>query len=142
MSLYESIFIARPDLSSAQVEKLAEKFAGFITDNGGKIEKTEHWGLRQLAYPIKKNKKGHYVLLNIDAPSDALSEMERNMRISEDVMRYMSVSVKELDSNPAKAIEYKVSRETSHNKPKEFSARKPRYEAQPNAEAAATKGDA
>lgn len=130
MSLYESVFIARPDLSTSQVEKLAEKFAGFITENGGSIEKTEHWGLRQLAYPIKKNKKGHYVMFNVSAPSAALAEMERNMRISEDVMRFMSVSVEELDPTPAKAIEFKVTREPSHHKPKEFSARRPRHDDQ------------
>lgn len=113
MSLYESIFIARPNLSSTQVDKLSERFVEIIKDNGGKVEKVESWGLRTLAYAIKKNKKGHYVLLNIDAPSAALAEMERNMRINEDVIRYMSVAVEALDPTPAKVLENKYGRETT-----------------------------
>lgn len=120
MSLYESVFIARPNLSSTQVDKLSERFVEIIKDNGGKVEKIESWGLRTLAYPIKKNKKGHYVLLNIDAPAAALSEMERNMRINEDVIRHMSVAVDVLDTAPAKILEPKYGKD---------GPRRPRYEA-------------
>jgi small subunit ribosomal protein S6 len=101
MALYESVFIARQDISSTQAEALIELFAGFITDNGGTVSKKEYWGLKSLAFRIKKNRKGHYVLLNIDGPSAAVLEMERNMRIHEDVLRYLTVKVDELEEGPS-----------------------------------------
>jgi len=101
MALYESVFIARQDVSSTQVEQLAESFAGIVRDNGGQITKTEHWGLKTLTYKIKKNRKGHYVLMNIDAPAPAVAEMERNMGISEDVLRFMTVRVDQLETGPS-----------------------------------------
>jgi small subunit ribosomal protein S6 len=85
MPYYESVFIARQDISGAQVDSLTESFTNIIQEGGGQVTKKEFWGLRSLAYKIKKNRKGHYVLLNIDGPSDAVLEMERNMRINEDV---------------------------------------------------------
>ncbi len=97
MAYYESVFIARQDVSSNQVDGLVDSFREIIEQGGGQVTKKEYWGLRNLAYRIKKNRKGHYVLMNIDAPSDAVLEMERHMRISEDVVRYMSVRVKELE---------------------------------------------
>jgi small subunit ribosomal protein S6 len=95
------VFIARQDISSAQAETLAQTFSQMIVDNGGKIAKTEHWGLKTLAFRMNKNRKGHYVLLNIDAPSAAVLEMERNMRINEDVLRYMSIRVDEHEEGPS-----------------------------------------
>ena len=96
MPFYEMMFIARQDLSPAQVDELTEQYAKILTDNGGKVHKKDHWGLKTLAYKINKNRKGHYVLLELDTPSDALLEVERNMRLSEDVLRYMSVRLEEL----------------------------------------------
>ncbi len=101
MPYYESVYIARPDISTAQVDTLTESLTTIVGDNGGKVTKNEYWGLKNLAYRIKKNRKGHYTLLNIDAPAAAISELERNMRISEDVLRYMTVRVDELDENPS-----------------------------------------
>ncbi|WP_420405705.1 30S ribosomal protein S6 [Nisaea sp.] len=96
MPLYECVFIARQDISSAQAEQLTSDFSEIITNMGGEIKNTESWGLRSLAYKIKKNRKGHYVLLHIEAPSDAILEMERQMRLNEDVLRYMSLRLEEL----------------------------------------------
>jgi len=101
MAFYERVFIARQDVSSAQVEQLAESFAGIVRDNGGQVTKTEQWGLKTLTYKIKKNRKGHYVLMNIEAPAPAVAEMERNMGISEDVLRFMTVRVDELEVGPS-----------------------------------------
>jgi small subunit ribosomal protein S6 len=98
---YESVYIARPDISATQVEALTQRLTEIVETNGGKVTKNEYWGLKNLAYRIKKNRKGHYSLLNIDAPSDALSELERNMRLSEDVLRYLTVKVDVLDENPS-----------------------------------------
>ncbi|MDR3423468.1 MAG: 30S ribosomal protein S6 [Alphaproteobacteria bacterium] len=95
MPLYESIFIARQDVPTTQVEALAQIFTDIIVKDGGKVKKTEHWGLRTLAYRINKNKKGHYVLFNIDASPEAIAEMERNMKLHEDVLRFMTVRVEE-----------------------------------------------
>ena len=101
MALYESVFIARQDISAAQAEALAEKYAEIIQTHGGSVAKREGWGLRTLAYRIRKNRKGHYTLLNIDAPSDAVKEMERNMRIDEDVIRYLTIRVDALEEEPS-----------------------------------------
>jgi small subunit ribosomal protein S6 len=101
MALYESVFIARQDISSAQTETLTDQFAQIIADNGGTVAKKEYWGLKSLAFRIKKNRKGHYVLLNIDAPPAAVIEMERNMRINEDVIRYLTVKVEQLEEGPS-----------------------------------------
>ena len=101
MPLYESTFIARPDISSQQVDGLAEQFREILTEAGGEIAKTEYWGLRSLAYRIKKNRKGHYYFMNIDAPPEAISAMEHTMRINEDIIRYLTVRVDEHDPNPA-----------------------------------------
>ena len=101
MAYYETVFIARQDLSAAQVEDLTKMFSDILTTGGGKIAKTESWGLRALAYRIKKNRKGHYVLIESDTPPAALLEMERNMRLHEDVLRYMSIKLKELSKEPS-----------------------------------------
>ncbi len=101
MALYECVFIARQDVSSTHVEALTDQFAEIITENDGQVTKREMWGLRSLAYRIKKNRKGHYVLLNIDAPSSALVEMERKMRIHEDVLRYLSLRLDAHEEGPS-----------------------------------------
>ena len=101
MALYESVFIARQDISSAQTEALTEQFSQIIADNGGAVSKKEYWGLKSLSFRIKKNRKGHYVLLNIDAPPAAVIEMERNMRINEDVIRYLTIKVEQLEEGPS-----------------------------------------
>ena len=111
MPLYESVYIARPDISATQVETLTEEFSKIIEDNGGKIANDEYWGLKSLAYRIKKNRKGHYSLMNIDCPADALNEMERNMRLNEDVIRYMSIRVDEHEEGPSVMMQNKSSRD-------------------------------
>ena len=93
MPLYETVFIARQDIAGTQVDALADAFTGVITQNGGEVTKREYWGLRNLTYRIKKNRKGHYVLLNINAPAPAVTEMERTMRINEDVLRFTLIPV-------------------------------------------------
>ncbi len=105
MALYETVLIARQDITSAQAEALAETFAQIIKDNGGQVAKTEHWGLKTLAYRMNKNRKGHYVLFNFDAPHAAIAEMERNMRLSEDVLRYMTIRVEALEEGPSAMLQ-------------------------------------
>jgi small subunit ribosomal protein S6 len=111
MPLYECVFIARQDVSATQVEGLVEQFSNIIDQGGGRIAKSEMWGLRNLAYRIKKNRKGHYALLNIDAPAEAVHEMERNMRLNEDVLRYLTVRVKELEEGPSAVLQSRHGRD-------------------------------
>ena len=111
MPLYESVYIARPDISATQVETLTADMTKILEENGGKVTKNEYWGLKSLAYRIKKNRKGHYSLMNIDCPPAALSEMERNMRIHEDVLRYMSIRVNEHEEEPSAMMQSKSSRD-------------------------------
>src|SRR5471032_1549506 len=105
MALYESVFIARQDISSAQTEALTEQFAQIIGENGGTVSKKEYWGLKSLSFRIKKNRKGHYVLLNIDAPSAAVKELERTMSINEDIIRYLTVRVDALEEGPSAVMQ-------------------------------------
>ena len=105
MPLYESVFIARQDISAPQAEALADGFTKIIEDQGGTVAKREYWGLRNLAYRIKKNRKGHYTLLNIDAPAAALHELERQMRIHEDVLRYQTIRVDALEEGPSMILQ-------------------------------------
>ncbi len=111
MALYECVFIARQDISATQVEGLVGQFSGIIEVGGGKVASSEMWGLRSLAYRIKKNRKGHYVLLNLDAPSPAVQEMERIMRLNEDVIRYLTVRVEELEEGPSIVMQSRHSRD-------------------------------
>ncbi len=111
MAFYECVMIARQDLTATQVEGLVENFSNILTENGGQVASKEAWGLRTLAYRIKKNRKGHYVLFKLETPSAALLEMERNMRLSEDVLRYMSVRVEELDPNPSAILQNRGGRD-------------------------------
>lgn len=107
MAYYESVFIARQDVSAAQVDTLADAFTNIVQENGGKVVKKEFWGLRNLAYRIKKNRKGHYVLFNLDAPAAAVNEMERNMRINEDIIRFLTVRVEALEEGPSAILQSK-----------------------------------
>jgi small subunit ribosomal protein S6 len=101
MAFYENVFIARQDLSGTQAEALADHFTGILTANGGTVAKREYWGLRTLAFRVSKNRKGHYILFNIDAPPAAVQEMERNMRLHEDVLRHLTVRVEALEEGPS-----------------------------------------
>jgi small subunit ribosomal protein S6 len=101
MALYEHVYLARQDISAQQVEALSEQFKAIIEQNGGKVEKTEYWGVKSVAYRIKKNRKAHFTLLNIDAPASAVAEMERQMAINEDVIRFLTVRVDELEQGPS-----------------------------------------
>lgn len=116
MPFYESVFIARQDIPATQVESLSVTFADIVKANGGKVTKTEQWGLRNLAYRIKKNKKGHYVLFNIDAPPAAVAEMERNMSLHEDILRFLTVKVDELEAGPS-AMLRRDDRDAGEGKP-------------------------
>jgi len=101
MPLYEHVFLARQDASAQQVEELTSQMTGVVEQHGGKVTKTENWGVRSLTYRISKNRKAHFVLLNVDAPSAAIAEIERQERISEDVIRYLSVRVEEHEEGPS-----------------------------------------
>jgi len=101
MALYEHVFLARQDLAQAQVDALAETATKIIEDNAGKVVKTETWGLRSLAYKIAKNRKAHYVMLEIDGPGAIVAELERQEAINEDIIRYMTVRVDELENGPS-----------------------------------------
>lgn len=101
MPLYEHVFLARQDVSNQQVEALTKEFSDVITEGGGKITKSEYWGLKGLAYKIKKSRKAHYSLLNIDSPPAAVAEMERRMGLSTDIIRFMTVKVEEHETEPS-----------------------------------------
>ena len=123
MTYYENVFIARQDITPAQVEALVDSFEKVIIDGGGSVPKKESWGLKTLAYKIKKNRKGHYTLMNISAPAEAVHEMERQMRINEDVLRYMSIRVDELEEGPSAMM---------RNRDREDRPRKPRDDREPH----------
>jgi small subunit ribosomal protein S6 len=101
MALYEHVFLARQDLAQAQVDALAEAAAKIITDGQGQVVKTENWGLRSIAYRIKKNRKAHYVMLELEAPAGVVAELERQTSINEDVIRYMTVRVDAHEQGPS-----------------------------------------
>ena len=101
MALYEHVFLARQDLAQAQVDALAANATEIIVSNGGKVTKTETWGLRSLAYKIAKNRKAHYVMLEFDAPGPVVAELERQTQINEDVIRYMTIKLDELEAGPS-----------------------------------------
>ena len=101
MALYENVFIARQDVPATQVETLTQQYVDLVTGLGGTVSKKEYWGLRSLTFRIKKNRKGHYSLLNIDAPSAAIKELERTMSINEDIIRYLTVRVDALEEAPS-----------------------------------------
>jgi small subunit ribosomal protein S6 len=101
MALYEHIFLVRQDVTAQQVEALTEQYKGVIAANGGRVAKVEYWGVKSLAYRIKKNRKAHFSLFNVEAPAAAVDEMERQMRINEDIIRIMTVRVEALEEGPS-----------------------------------------
>ncbi len=101
MPLYEHVFLARQDASAQQVEELSTQLKGVIEQNGGKVTKTESWGIRSLTYRMNKNRKAHFTMFNVDAPAAAIAEVERQERIHEDVIRYLTVRVDELEEGPS-----------------------------------------
>ncbi len=101
MALYEHIFLVRQDATQAQVDALVEQYKGILTAGGGTVEKVENWGIKSLVYRIKKNRKAHFTLMNISAPAAAVAEMERQMSISEDVIRSLTIAVEELEAGPS-----------------------------------------
>ena len=111
MPLYESVIIARQDLSTTQVESLTEQMSNVIAENGGKIEKTEQWGLRSMAYKIKKNRKGHYTQLSMEAPATAINELKRQLLLNEDVLRSLTLRVDEIDPEPSAILAAKSGRD-------------------------------
>ena len=112
MPLYEHTFLARHNLTSQQATSLSDRFVEVLTDNGGKVIDSEYWGLRSLAYRIRNNRKAHYSFMRIDAPADAVAEMERQMRLSEDVIRLLTVRVDEHEEGPSAVMLAKSSRES------------------------------
>jgi small subunit ribosomal protein S6 len=110
VALYEHVFIARQDVSQAEAEELANEFAGIVKEKGGKVLKTESWGLRSLAYKIDKNRKGHYTLLGLQAPAEAIQELERRERIHDSVLRFMTVRVDEISDEPSAILRSKDDR--------------------------------
>jgi small subunit ribosomal protein S6 len=125
LAYYENVFIARQDISVAQVEELTDTFTKVINDNDGKIVKTENWGLRTLAYRIKKNRKGHYIMLNIDAPGAAIHEMERQMRINEDVLRYLTIKIDAFEEGPSAMLSSRTRDDRPHNHENNYSSQMP-----------------
>jgi small subunit ribosomal protein S6 len=112
MRLYESVFIARQDITAGQVENLSDEFAGIVTEGGGKILKKEYWGLKNLAYRIKKNRKGHYVLFNMEADASTMNEYDRKLGLNEDVIRVLTIRIDEVSDEPSIMMESKSDRDT------------------------------
>jgi small subunit ribosomal protein S6 len=111
MALYEHVFIARQDISNAQAEGLIEHFGQVLKDNGGNVVGSEYWGLKTMAYKINKNRKGHYSFLRSDAPADAVQEMERLMRIHDDVMRVLTIKVDAHEEGPSVVVQSRNQRD-------------------------------
>src|SRR6478735_4232931 len=119
MPLYESVFIARNDVTQAQVDAVADQVATILTEQGGEVKKREYWGLRGLAYRIKKNRKGHYMLLGLDAKPAFVTEMERQLGLNEDILRFMTIRVTEVEEAPSAILSRKSDdRERSFRGPK------------------------
>ena len=107
MALYEHVFLARQDVSGQRVDELVEQYKGVVEAGGGSVGKTEYWGLKNLAYRINKNRKAHYTFMNINAPHAAVAEMERQMGINEDVLRFLTIRVEELEEEPSVQMQKK-----------------------------------
>ena len=110
MSYYECVFIARQELSNTQAEQLADQMAEILSNNGAEVKNREYWGLKNLAYRIKKNRKGHYTMFHIEGPSEAVKEMERNMGLSEDVLWHLTTRLEELPEGPSIMMQAKSDR--------------------------------
>ena len=135
MALYEHVFLARQDLAQAQVDALAEAATKVVTDHGGTVVKTETWGLRSLAYRIAKNRKAHYVMLEIDAPGDVVAELERQTQINEDVIRFMTVKVDAHEEGPTVMMRKSERSERGDRRGgRDRDDRGPRREREPSAE--------
>ena len=141
MRLYESGFIARQDISSQQVESMADEFAGIITNAGGKIHKREYWGLRSLAYRIKKNRKGHYIMFNLETDGATLKEYERIMGLNEDVLRFLNIRIEEVDEAPSIIMQNKGERGDRGDR-SDRGSRPPRREAAADAKPAEAAAEA
>ena len=124
MPLYESVFISRQDISAGQVDTLADEMEKLILDNGGSVARREYWGLRNLAYRMKKNRKGHYIMFNLDAPSEAVQEMERNLRLHEDVLRYITIRLEELRADASPMMHGKGDRDRADRRGRDEEGRK------------------
>ena len=107
MAFYEHVFLARQDVSGQRVDELVEQFMGVIESGGGKVGKTEYWGLKSLAFRVKKNRKAHYTLMNLEAPHAAIAEMERQMGINEDILRFLTIRVDKLEEEPSVQMQKK-----------------------------------
>ena len=119
MQCYEHTLIARQDLSPQQAQALADTYSGVLTEHGAEVTKSEYWGLRSLAYRIRKNRKGHYLHFNLRAPADAITELERQERLSDDVLRYLTVRVDALEEGPSVVMQSRSSREERSRRPHE-----------------------
>jgi small subunit ribosomal protein S6 len=120
VGLYEHVFLVRQDATPAQVDALVEQYKGVISAGGGKVEKVENWGVKSLTYRIKKNRKAHFTLLNIASPSAAVKEMERQMSLSEDVVRFMTIAVEELEAGPSAQMRRREDRRRDDDEQEEF----------------------
>jgi small subunit ribosomal protein S6 len=136
MPLYEHVFIARQDLSNAQAEALIEHFSTVLADNGGKVQEHEYWGVKTMAFRINKNRKGHYAYLRTDAPAAAVQEMERLMRLHDDVMRVMTVKVDKHEEGPSVQMQKRDDRERGDRdgRPGDRDSRPPREDRGPREE--------
>jgi small subunit ribosomal protein S6 len=132
MPYYECVFIARQDVSTPQAEGLADHFSKVIEGHGGTIPKKEYWGLRTLSYRIRKNRKGHYTLMNIEAPADAIAEMERQMRLNEDVIRHMTVRVESLAEGPSAIMQTRSARGDDRDRGRRFDRDRGRSDDRPD----------
>ncbi len=108
MAFYEAVFIIRPDIATTQVDLVTEKVSELITKAGGKVIKTEQWGLRTLAYRIKKHKKGYYIMLGVDMPGTVVAEMEHHMKLSDDIIRYHTIAVEAMTDEPSVMMKFKA----------------------------------
>ncbi|WP_455474517.1 30S ribosomal protein S6 [Bartonella sp. B30(2025)] len=124
MALYEHVFLARQDIAPQQIDELLNFYKGVIEAHGGKVGRVENWGLRSLAYRIRKNRKAYYVLMNVDAPAAAMAEVERQMRINEDILRYMTIRVEKHEKGKSAML----SRIDRHAGQDEERARHSRYQ--------------
>jgi len=145
MPFYEHVFVARQDVTAAQVDQIADQIGSVVEDAGGKIALREYWGLRNLAYRIRKNRKGHFIMLRMDAPSEAVTELERQLRLNEDVIRILTVRQDTLDETPSIIMQNKQSRDGRGDRRRDRDDdRPPREDRAPRAEApaAAAEGEA
>ena len=126
MALYEHVFIARQDLSSAQAEALIEHFGTVLADNGGAVKEQEYWGVKTMSYKINKNRKGHYALLRSDAPAAAVQEMERLMRLHDDVMRVLTIKVDQHEDGPSVQMQKRDERDSRDGRDRDRGDRPPR----------------